>query len=196
MGVLLQKFENHGSSVLINLPTLLLKGWMSLTTADYQTINKIDVKTKQLVHGYFRKTVQLIPISIIEICLLFYYYFKIPGHTVEISGDYDDIITKIESTDWWNMSYGSIWINSMSQCIVQWTFKILDKGEYKEVSKSYDDITIGIINSDSHRSHERMAVWNIAGEDIISYTFKTSANAAKCNGKTKEDYGLSHKEVF
>ena len=94
------------------------------------TLKQIDNRYKYTVFGYLRlmeKELSLhsLPKIILYLCLSSYYgeYFS-KSHGIEISKD-GRTSTKIEeSMSWENISYGNLWIDSLSDKIATWTLKL------------------------------------------------------------------------
>ena len=168
----------------------------------HDMLKRVDINTRYLIHGYIRSLERLllidIPLSIIEICILFYFvmeFFETAGANIIISGKYDEIITKTACTDWWNMSFGATWIESMSSNIYKWTFKIIqvgtkEKDGFEEILV-YDDIVIGIISKQTSRSNPS---WLIDESSVTRYFFRTKG-VIRCNGSALNDNYGNEKDV-
>ena len=93
-------------------------------------LSKVDEKTKMAVHGWFRqqeKSLKLsnVPLMIISICILYLYedeIFDIIGNNVEISND-RKTIKKISNTNYDDISYGKMVINSKTNYVCKWQLK-------------------------------------------------------------------------
>ena len=143
-----------------------------------KALNETPKSCEYLVYGYIRRFTE-IPSPIIDICILYHSigdYFKIAGKNISISGVNRNIITKKKATDWFNMSYGSLWINSMTKYIVRWTFKIQNIGYQYDVrynDKIFNDIDIGIITKDTTidsscwKNHNIGYFWSMHQRNII-----------------------------
>ena len=101
-------------------------------------VSTIDQRTKDIVNGYI-KTVNKslfvstdnpyynIPSGVLLICLIYYFdpeYFEKLGNDIKVSMD-KKISTHTSDGAWTNNSFGHQWINSQSNDIIKWTFKIL-----------------------------------------------------------------------
>ena len=91
-------------------------------------LSLVDNKTDYLINGYIHdienkyKLSTNIALSIIQICILFYYqfeYFSKCGKDLVIKGEQKNTIKKIQNDySWRNAAYGTKWIESTSSSIV------------------------------------------------------------------------------
>ena len=131
---------------------------MALSLED---IKNIDQETTDIVYGYIRESQKLFSTKhdsfyiisdlIISSILLFYRtteYFCKAGEGITISGNNKNIITKTGNQhSWSNTSYCFNWIESKSNKIITWTFK-LDKLITVAIDSSV--VTFGIVTNDNH----------------------------------------------
>ena len=117
---------------------------------------------KSAVFGYIRqKEAQLllrnIPSMIAYLCLQFYFhgeYFEKCSDDLEISPD-KKTVTKIQNgLTWNNLAYGKVWINSISNCIAKWKFKI----DYLHRSTYWQHFVIYFLSKEHDPGHSAMYV--------------------------------------
>ena len=123
---------------------------MSLSATQYRSLNMVDKRTKCIVYGYINQIERLfqfstnIPISIIQICILFYFEkecFEKSSDFIKIYGDQQELITKIKSNGWSCVAFGSKWIESNRLNIIKWTVKIIE-------TVDGNGIIVGIVSND------------------------------------------------
>ena len=129
---------------------------MALSQAEYKLLDTVDKRTKFTVYGFVRniegsfQSAINIPISIIDICILFFWrreFFEKCGDCLTITGDQRNTITNHSHNTWNNFAMGSQWIESNSSQIIKWTVQITKSTDQDEAgvyigitSKDYDNL--------------------------------------------------------
>ena len=98
-------------------------------TLNFEDLKIIDERTKDLVKGYIRKSVNedsIIPSLVASICILFYHlreFFSICGDNMVISDCFTKLTTKVDELVGPASCYGIVPINPKMTCIYSWEFK-------------------------------------------------------------------------
>ena len=163
-----------------------------------EMLKRVDDRTKYLVHGYIHlienefKLSMNIPLSIIRICILFFFdreHFEKCGTDLVIEGDDSDTIRKENNASGFaNVGYTSTWIESNKFNSVKWTIKTVRGSAYESgiivgvVSKEVDMNRSVQMNKDACPSYFAITYQN--GMDIRVNTQKTKTKYGKTFGRT------------
>ena len=102
---------------------------------DFERNKHVTNKRKNIAFGYVRMlehayfSTKIIPDLVYHICLLFYFYplFDNPPKCIQLFGDNQNKIKKInDSWSWQNALYSTIWIPSTQKGIYKWRIQVHD----------------------------------------------------------------------
>ena len=196
---------------------------MTTTEFSLKNLKEIEQQIKDIVYGYIRQknkelSLGIIPSLIKSICLLYFYeseYFLIAANGIEISEDKRTIV-KRSNVGWTTTVYGNQWVESMTNNIIKWKFKIVNAvGEGSgiaigivasddclnkdfcyatdRISYCYSSYPVKMLNGQSYDKHNAFKIKN---DDIVTFILDLGQRKIFYNKNNDNDEELGDENVM